>query len=197
MVDRLLAEIGPAKVKAEDLQLVFAGGIHDAVSSAMMQVLIAPLVAAGARVGVLMGSGYLFTREIVDTGAVVAQFQREVVECEHTVNLESGPGHASRCAYTPFAHDFFRQRAELRTKGVPGDESRRVLDDLILGRLRIASKGSKRDGMNGPLVNLGDEQQRAEGMYMLGQVATLRQGVTSIEALHAEVTTGAEASWHA
>ena len=50
-----------------------------------------------------MGSAYLFTREIVASGAVVPQFQQEAIDCERTVNLESGPGHASRCAYTPFA----------------------------------------------------------------------------------------------
>jgi len=193
MVDRLLAELGPGKVRADEVELLFAGGIHDALSSAMLQVLVAPLVAAGAKVGILMGSAYLFTKEIVDSGAIVPQFQHEVLACEHTVNLESGPGHASRCAYTPFAHDFFLQRAELRRSGVPSDEGRRLLDDLILGRLRTASKGRKRDGLNGRLESLPPQQQRAEGMYMLGQVATLRDTVTNIEALHREVTEGAAA----
>ena len=193
MVDRLLGEFKLGKFKAEELELVFAGGVHDAVSSAMLQVLIAPLVAAGAKVGVLMGSAYLFTKEIVATGAIVPQYQQEVLECERTVNLESGPGHASRCAYTPFARDFFRQRVELRRSGVPADEGRRVLDDLILGRLRIASKGSKREGLNAPLLNLAAAQQREEGMYMLGQVATLRNQVTDIESLHREVSAGAGA----
>ncbi|MFY9509592.1 MAG: beta-ketoacyl synthase N-terminal-like domain-containing protein, partial [Rubrivivax sp.] len=193
MVDRLLAELGPGKVAGEEVQLLFAGGVHDALSAAMLQVLVAPLVERGAKVGVLMGSAYLFTQEIVASGAIVQPFQQVVLDCSHTVNLESGPGHASRCGYTPFAADFFRQRSEMRRSGVPGDESRRVLDDLILGRLRIASKGSKRDGLNAPLQKLSAEQQHDEGMYMLGQVATLRDRVTSVEALHAEVTAGAAA----
>jgi len=191
MVDRLLAELGPSKVRADEVQLLFAGGIHDALSSAMLQVLVAPLVAAGAQVGILMGSAYLFTQEIVDSGSIVPQFQQEVLDCEHTVNLESGPGHASRCGYTPFARDFFQQRVDLRRDGVAPDEARRVLDDLILGRLRTASKGRKRDGLNGKLDVLTAEQQRAEGMYMLGQVATLRDTVTSIDALHHDVSADA------
>jgi acyl transferase domain-containing protein len=193
MVDRLAAELGNGKVKGEEVQLLFAGGVHDDVSSAMVQVLVAPLLALGAKVGILMGSAYLFTQEIVDSGSIVPQFQQEVIECEHTVNLESGPGHASRCAYTPFAADFFRQRVEMKQKGTPGDEVRRVLDDLILGRLRIASKGSKRAGMDGPLQQMEAAQQREEGMYMLGQVATLRDQITRIDALHGEVTQGAAA----
>ncbi len=193
MVDKLVEELDAKKVPAGELQLLFAGGIHDAVSSALVQVLVAPLAARGVQVGILMGSAYLFTEEIVASGAIVPRFQQEVIACERTVNLESGPGHASRCGYTPFAQEFFRKRNELRAQKVAGDESRRVLDDLIMGRLRIASKGTTRVGENGALTTLDEARQHADGMYMLGQVATLRDQVTSIERLHAEVTAGAAA----
>jgi acyl transferase domain-containing protein/NAD(P)H-dependent flavin oxidoreductase YrpB (nitropropane dioxygenase family) len=192
MVDQLLAELAPGKIDAGEIQLLFAGGVHDAVSSAMVQVLAAPLAARGVKVGVLMGSAYLFTREIVASGAIVPQFQREVLDCERTINLESGPGHASRCAYTPFAGEYLKKRIDLRERQVPGDEARQVLDQLILGRLRIASKGRVRDA-EGALQQLSVDEQRNEGMYMLGQVATLRADVTDIEALHREVTADASA----
>ena len=42
MVDQLLAELAPGKIDASQIQLLFAGGVHDAVSSAMVQVLAAP-----------------------------------------------------------------------------------------------------------------------------------------------------------
>lgn len=193
IVDRILAELGPCRVRADELQLVFAGGIHDDASCAVAQIIAAPLAAAGAQIGILMGSAYLFTREIVATGAVVEQYQREVIECDHTVNLESGVGHASRCAYTPFARDFFGQRAELKRTGLPADERRRVLDELILGRLRIASKGLKRDGVDGAIQPVSSGEQHEQGMYMLGQAVTLRSSATDIRALHDDVTAGAAA----
>ena len=193
MVDALLSELATGKYDAAEIQLLFAGGIHDAVSSAMVQVLTAPLASRGVRIGILMGSAYLFTSEIVADGSIVPQFQQEVLECEKTIALESGPGHASRCAYTPFAQEYFRKRAEMRERKVPADEARQVLDQLILGRLRIASKGRMRDGLNGELRELDVARQRADGMYMLGQVATLRHELTNIEALHDEVTAGAAA----
>jgi acyl transferase domain-containing protein/NAD(P)H-dependent flavin oxidoreductase YrpB (nitropropane dioxygenase family)/NADP-dependent 3-hydroxy acid dehydrogenase YdfG len=191
MVDRLVAELAATKLAGSEVELLFAGGIHDAASSAMLQVLTAPLMALGVKVGILMGSAYLFTKEIVESGAIVPQFQQEVIDCERTVNLESGPGHASRCAYTPFAVDFFRTRVEHREQKMPADESRQKLDDLIMGRLRIASKGSTRRGLNAKLEKLSAEEQRAEGMYMLGQVATLRSQVTDVASLHRQVTTDA------
>src|SRR5690606_29153722 len=145
----------------------------------------------GVRVGILMGSAYLFTREIVESGAIVPGFQSEVIGCERTVNLESGPGHASRCGYTPFAREFFRVQQQLKRQGVPADEGRKTLDDLIMGRLRIASKGTARRPGDGQLEHLDEARQREEGMYMLGQVATLRSAVTDIASLHRDVSKGA------
>jgi NAD(P)H-dependent flavin oxidoreductase YrpB (nitropropane dioxygenase family) len=191
MVDCLLSEFGNGKVAGADIQVLFAGGIHDAVSSAIVQVLAAPLVNKGVKIGVLMGSGYLFTKEIVSTGAIVPTFQKEMIKCEHTVNLESGTGHASCCSYTPFARSFFRKRWELYKTNVPVDEIRKILDDLIMGRLRIAAKGCGRVGDKGKLTEFDDSYQQREGMYMLGQLATLRSEITDIATLHREVTADA------
>lgn len=187
MIDRLLEEIALG-VPAEEIQVLFAGGIHDARSSAMVQTMAAPLLAKGVKVGMLMGSAYLFTREIVGAGAIVEGFQQQAIECARTVNLESGTGHASRCAYTPFAAAFFARRNELKQQAVPADEAREQLDDLILGRLRLASKGSMRVGEEGTLKEFSGAEQVADGMYMIGQVATLRDAITDVASLHRSVT---------
>ncbi len=107
MIERLL-EVSPQI--AADLHILFAGGIHDARSGAMISAMAAPLAARGIKIGVLMGTAYLFTKEAVENGAVVAGFQQEAVKCTRTVNLETGPGHASRCCVTPFAREFFARR---------------------------------------------------------------------------------------
>ncbi|MEM7155184.1 MAG: SDR family NAD(P)-dependent oxidoreductase [Myxococcota bacterium] len=191
MVTALCDQLSRTQVPAAEFQVLFAGGIHDAWSSAMVQVLAAPLLARGVRVGILMGSAYLFTRQIVDSGAIVPRFQSEVLECSRTVTLTTGPGHASRCARSPFTDEFFRTRQSLDDEGLPADESRRVLDQLILGRLRVASKGTERTGPDHALQSLDEAAQHDRGMYMLGQVATLRSQLTDIDALHEEVSDGA------
>ncbi|MCH2169968.1 SDR family NAD(P)-dependent oxidoreductase [Myxococcota bacterium] len=192
MVDRLCEQIDDQEIEGSELSTLFAGGIHDAASSALVQVLVAPLLARGVQVGILMGSGYLFTQEIVTSRAIVPAFQQTMVQCDRTVNLESGPGHASCCAYTPFAREFFSQCQRQREDGVPVEERRELLDDLILGRLRIASKGTLRSGENGNIGELEESEQQERGMYMAGQVVTLRNHVTHVEALHHEVMDGAE-----
>lgn len=136
-VERLLAW----NEDLSDVSLVFAGGIHDARSSAMVMAIAAPLAARGARVGVLMGTAYLFTEEAVSSGAIGPVFQRSAVECEDTALVETAPGHATRCAESPFVQAFRAERARLVSEGLPKDAIWATLEEMNLGRLRIASKG--------------------------------------------------------
>src|SRR5205085_225917 len=100
-------------------------------------------------------------------------------------NLETGPGHASRCAVTPFAQEFYTTRRQLMAIGSSPEEIKNALEDLTLGRLRIASKGLVRDGST--IKTVEEDKQIRDGMYMIGQVATLRNKVCSVKALHEDV----------
>jgi acyl transferase domain-containing protein/NAD(P)H-dependent flavin oxidoreductase YrpB (nitropropane dioxygenase family)/NAD(P)-dependent dehydrogenase (short-subunit alcohol dehydrogenase family) len=173
---------------AGEVSLLFAGGIHDARSAAMVATAAAPLAARGARIGVLMGTAYLFTEEAVASGAIQPGFQDEAIKCEATVLLETAPGHATRAAETGFVHAFRAERARLEAAGTDPREMWEQLEQLNLGRLRIAAKGLVRDERG--LVEVGDAEQRAEGMYMIGQVAALRDRVVTMADLHTDVTAG-------
>ncbi|MGH7566520.1 MAG: beta-ketoacyl synthase N-terminal-like domain-containing protein, partial [Gemmatimonadota bacterium] len=183
-VDRLLEFDRPT-----ELSVVFAGGIQDARSAAMVAALAAPLAARGARIGILMGTAYLFTREAVDTGAIVPAYQRAALECEETVLLETGPGHSTRCADSAYARGFRAERERFEQEGMESKEVWARLEHLNLGRLRMASKGLKRVGDE--LVGMEEGEQKAEGMYMIGQAAALRHATCSMEDLHREVSEGA------
>ncbi|MFJ5268610.1 SDR family NAD(P)-dependent oxidoreductase [Streptomyces sp. NPDC088358] len=189
VLDDFLA--GAKKGTAAELQLLFAGGVHDERSTAMVTALAAPLSARGAAVGVLMGTAYLFTEEAVSAGAVLPLFQRQVVAAERTDLLETAPGHATRCVRSPFTDEFAAVKEDLAARDVPGREAWEQLERLNVGRLRLASKGIERAG--GELREVGEERQLAEGMFMAGEVAVLRSAVTTVAALHASVTTGAAA----
>uniref|UniRef100_UPI00404017F0 SDR family oxidoreductase n=1 Tax=Streptomyces sp. SS7 TaxID=3108485 RepID=UPI00404017F0 len=173
-----------------DLEVFFAGGVHDERSAAMVAALAAPLTARGAAVGMLMGTAYLFTEEAVTHGAIRPLFQRQVLAAEGTTLLESAPGHATRCVPSPFAADFRAEEARLRAEGVPERQVWEELERLNVGRLRLASKGVTRDG-EGALTPVDERRQYAEGMFMAGEVAVLRSATTTLAALHASVTTGA------
>jgi acyl transferase domain-containing protein/NAD(P)H-dependent flavin oxidoreductase YrpB (nitropropane dioxygenase family)/NAD(P)-dependent dehydrogenase (short-subunit alcohol dehydrogenase family) len=183
-------------VKPEEFHLVFAGGIHDALSAALVATLAAPLTARGMKIGILMGTAYLFTHEAVRSGAITAEFQRQALECQETVLLESGVGHATRAARTPFADEFLQTKQELLKSGAGSDEVRIRLELLNVGRLRIAAKGLTRSaadgdlGTKGELKSVDEAGQRQDGLYMIGQVAMLRDEPLPMADLHAEVCAG-------
>jgi acyl transferase domain-containing protein/NAD(P)H-dependent flavin oxidoreductase YrpB (nitropropane dioxygenase family) len=173
----------------EELHVLFAGGIHDARSAAMVAAMAAPLARRGVRVGILMGTAYLFTQEAVDHGAIQARFQREALTARSTALLETAPGHATRCLHTPFVDDFHRLHAALTAAGTESRQVWQQLEMLNVGRLRVASKGLRREGDG--LQTVDEATQAAEGLYMAGQVAVLRNDPTTIAALHADVTASA------
>jgi len=54
----------------ENIYILFAGGIHDGKSAAMVAALASPLLQKGVKIGLLMGTAYLFTKEAVQSGAI-------------------------------------------------------------------------------------------------------------------------------
>ncbi|MET8849286.1 SDR family NAD(P)-dependent oxidoreductase [Amycolatopsis sp. NPDC004625] len=168
-----LAVLGAAK----DVEVLFAGGIHDARSAAVVAAMAQPLDA----VGVLMGTAYLFTEEAVEHGAITGLFQERALAAVTTVTLETAPGHRTRCLPSPYTAEFEQVKAGLGAT----PEAWQRLEELNTGRLRVASKGVRRDG-----EPLDAATQLEEGMYLAGQVAVLRDRRTTIAELHREVTAG-------
>lgn len=184
LTDYLDAQRGEAV--AGQIQILFAGGVHDARSAAMVAALAAPLARRGVGVGLLMGTAYLFTEEAVECGAIQPLFQRQVLRAQRTELLETAPGHATRCLASPFGERFLTIKDDLRARGLPDRQVWEELERLNVGRLRIASKGVQRLGAD--LVAVDEAQQLAEGLFMAGQVAALRSATTTIAALHSSVT---------
>lgn len=186
---------GVACTAGASVEVLFAGGIHDARSAAMVAVLAAPLVAIGVKVGVLMGTAYLFTHEIVASGAIVDEFQRQAIACEDTALLQSGVGIYTRCARTDFCGEFESLRRQLVIDNKSEEDTLMALEMMNIGRLRIASKGVTRnsapDAATGPrYLTLDAAMQRREGLYMLGEVARLRAHACSLAELHGAVSAG-------
>ncbi|OIJ64613.1 type I polyketide synthase [Streptomyces mangrovisoli] len=172
------------------LEIFFAGGVHDERSAAMVAALTWPLTARGARVGLLMGTAYLFTEEAVAHGAIRPVFQRQVLAADRTTLLETAPGHATRCVPSPFTAEFGARKAQLSKAGTADRQLWEELERLNVGRLRIAGKGLDRDA-DGALTAVDERRQLAEGLFMAGEVAVLRSATTTIDALHRAVTEGA------
>jgi len=171
------------------IEVLFAGGVHDARSAAVVAGAAAELAAAGAGIGVLMGTAYLFTREAVTTGAITDLFQDLAINAGSTTILETAPGHRTRCLPSRYTAHFETVKNDLRSSPqLSAQQVWQQLEELNTGRLRIASKGLQHaDG--GP-VAVDSDAQLSQGLYMAGQVAVLRDAKTTIAELHNSVTEG-------
>jgi acyl transferase domain-containing protein/NAD(P)H-dependent flavin oxidoreductase YrpB (nitropropane dioxygenase family)/NAD(P)-dependent dehydrogenase (short-subunit alcohol dehydrogenase family) len=192
----LLLELLTDSQAFRDYHVLFAGGIHDALSASMVAAMAAPLAEKGVRLGVQLGTAYLFTKEAVASGAIVPAYQQEAIRCDGTTLLVSGPGNAERCINTPFAATFKREKWRQAKSGVPAEEIRHLLERLKLGRLRIATKGIARnpeheaDPKAPRFLQLSEPEQLEQGMYMVGQLAALRRQAVTIESLHEDISAG-------
>ncbi|MGN7863110.1 SDR family NAD(P)-dependent oxidoreductase [Chryseobacterium sp. 22458] len=180
-IERILKEDHP-----ENISVFFAGGIHNDFSTAFVSIMAAPLAARGVKVGVLMGTAYLYTQEAVQTGAIQEEFQLQAMQAKDTVLLETAPGHETRCLNTTFANHFNTEKAKLLAAGTDKKEVWEKLEKLNVGRLRIAAKGIERQGDQ--LVNIPKDDQLDLGMYMIGQIATMHNKVLTLEELHQNVS---------
>jgi acyl transferase domain-containing protein/NAD(P)H-dependent flavin oxidoreductase YrpB (nitropropane dioxygenase family)/acyl carrier protein len=182
-IERLLEEDHP-----EQISVFFAGGIHDALSGAFVAIMAAPLAAKGVKVGVLMGTSYLYTKEAVSTGAIQDKFQEQAMLSDGTILLETAPGHETRCLNSAFADFFNKEKKKLQAAGTDKKEIWAKLESLNVGRLRIAAKGIERRGDQ--LVAIDENEQLQLGMYMIGQVASMCNEVVPVLDLHKDVAEG-------
>lgn len=179
-INRLLKEDNKA-----GLSVLFAGGIHDKLSSAFVTVMSASLAAKGVKVGVQMGTSYLFTKEAVESGAIQEEYQKQIIAKNETVLLEAAPGQETRSIESPFTEFFKKEKQRMLSEGLDSKEVWIKLEEMNLGRSRIAAKGLKRE--NGKLVKLSKKEQLAEGLYMTGAVTDILHKATTIKALHENV----------
>ena len=173
---------------------LFAGGISTALSGAMISAIATPLADRGVDLGVLVGTGYLFTREAVECGAINLGFQAAIVAARQTAVLDCGGGYQIRCAPSPFCDAFEEQKQRMVAQGMPAEEVRLALEHLTLGRLRIAAKGLRfnerrlEDPAAPPTLEVPEAEQRRDGVYMAGQAILLHDSVYSIADLHRRIS---------
>jgi acyl transferase domain-containing protein/NAD(P)H-dependent flavin oxidoreductase YrpB (nitropropane dioxygenase family)/NAD(P)-dependent dehydrogenase (short-subunit alcohol dehydrogenase family)/acyl carrier protein len=180
-ISRLLQEDDLSK-----FNIFFAGGIHDAFSSAFVSIMAAELAVRGAKIGLQMGSSYLYTKEIVKTGAITPLQQKLSVENTRTAYLETTSSLISRVVPTPFVDYFAEEKKRMIADGVDSFNLQVSLEKLMAGRLRIASKGFEKQGDK--LAKQSAEEQYERGVFMVGDISILTNKATTIEKLHTAVT---------
>ncbi|WP_051999521.1 hypothetical protein [Listeria cornellensis] len=176
--------------KPSEVTAFFAGGIHDDLSAAFVRIMTAPLAARDVKVGVLCGTAYLYSHEIVERKAITSTYQDILIEKNQTVILDSGKGQHTRCAPSTFTDFFNAEKARMIAENMDSGELLLKLEDLNLGRLRIASKGIERHGDK--LLPLSTEEQLENGLFMTGAITAFSNKKRSIKEIHKMIGEGSK-----
>ncbi len=164
----------------QNCRVIVAGGIFDRETAFM-----AALLGADA---IQMGTAYLATREIVETGALTALYQRMIIESQQggTVVSGRGTGLQVRSLMTPRVAAVLSLEREFTTGSQDEQSFRMRMEQMAAGSLFAAARGFDRSsGM--PL----DEQGCLErGQFMSGACAGLISKVRSLQSFHRELAEG-------
>jgi malonyl CoA-acyl carrier protein transacylase len=164
----------------QDCRVILAGGIFNRETAFM-----AGLLGADA---IQMGTAYLATQEIVETGALAALYQRMIVESPPGGTVVSGQstGLRVRSLRTPRVTAILALEREFAAGHQDEQSFREKMEEMTAGSLFAAARGvDRRSGR--PL----DEQACLErGQFMSGSCAGLINKVQKLESFHRELAEG-------
>ncbi|MFO7749720.1 MAG: beta-ketoacyl synthase N-terminal-like domain-containing protein [Desulfobacteraceae bacterium] len=170
------------------LTLVFAGGISTCFASAFISGIASSLAARGAKIGIQVGSAYLFSHEIVDTESMKKQYQDIIAQEDETMVIGTTIGLASRTAPTEFARMMIKTEKEMIKKGEKLEAKKRAFEKKNIGSLLIGAKGFLPDFKNPDPKNVtyyeGEDHKR-NGNFLVGDSLAFFKEAVSIEEIHA------------
>ncbi|HXV19438.1 MAG TPA: beta-ketoacyl synthase N-terminal-like domain-containing protein, partial [Desulfuromonadales bacterium] len=164
----------------QSCRVILAGGIFNRQTA-----FIAAMLGADA---IQMGTAYLATREIVETGALTALYQRLVLESPPGGTVVSGKetGLRVRSLRTPRTETVLSLERDFAADDQGEAVFRTRMEEMTARSLFIAARGMDRSGKT-PL----DEQTCLErGQFMSGSCAAPIRTISSLQALHRELVEG-------
>nr|WP_163655230.1 type I polyketide synthase [Listeria sp. PSOL-1] len=184
-INKILKVSTPSEITA-----FFAGGIHDDLTAAFVQIMTAPLSVRDVKVGLLCGTAYLYSNEIVERKAITSTYQKMLIEKKQTLILKSGKGQDTRCVPSTFTDFFNAEKARMIAEKLDSGELLLKLEELNLGRLRIAAKGIERK--ENELIQLTTKEQLESGLFMTGAITSFSEKIRSIKEIHQMISQGSK-----
>ena len=161
-------------------RIILAGGIFNRETAFM-----AAMLGADA---IQMGTAYLSTREIVETGALTALYQRLILESPPGGTVVSGrdTGLRVRSLRTPSAFAVSSLEREFAADHPDESSFRTKIEKMTAGSLFIAARGMDRPGG----APLGAQACLERGQFMSGACAGLIHQVLTLPSFHRELAEG-------
>ncbi|MDJ0802606.1 MAG: beta-ketoacyl synthase N-terminal-like domain-containing protein, partial [Desulfobacterales bacterium] len=174
--------------QCRDKTLVFAGGIGTRRASQFISGMTSRMAAKGVKVGIQVGTSYLFSREIVETGAIKQIYQDVVCDRDETILMGQTVGLASRTVATPFSQRMIENEHRRMREGQPLGERKKAFEKDNIGSLLIGAKAfcPDFDSASGEvcLIDYNEKEQFECGNFMVGDCLTFNPCTTTIATIH-------------
>ncbi|MBD3192858.1 MAG: SDR family NAD(P)-dependent oxidoreductase [Candidatus Heimdallarchaeota archaeon] len=181
------------KLPENDLSILFAGGIHDDLSAAMVQTLCARIASLKVNCGLQMGTIYLFTEEIIKTESLKELYQQVAIDTSETRITGDTVNVRARSAPTPYVEWLIDREFARLEEGLSIKKRKLLFEKDTVGALRISARGVvfNKDYLEDPdqpvFLPVNEEKQLQKGNYLLGQVTALHNQDTKIKEIHEQI----------
>ncbi|MBT3484310.1 MAG: acyltransferase domain-containing protein [Desulfobacula sp.] len=170
-----------------DVYLVFAGGISTRFASFFISGLTSFLASKGAKIGIQVGTAYLFADEIVETKSIKSQYRDIIIHENQTMVIGKSLGLASRTAPTSFAWSMLEAEARMIKNKESLEKRKRAFEKKNIGSLLIGAKGFLPDFKNpGPdnYTWFEDDEHKEKGNFLVGDSLAFFDRAVTIEQIH-------------
>ena len=164
----------------QNCRVILAGGIFNRETAFMAAML-------GAE-AIQMGTAYLATREIVETGALTALYQRMILKSPPGGTVVSGKdtGLRVRSLRTPRVEAILSLEKKFAAGHQDEASFRTRMEKMAAGSLFAAARGMDRTGE----VPLDEQACLERGQFMSGACAGLIRNVQKLQSFHRELAEG-------
>ncbi|MBN1500070.1 MAG: acyltransferase domain-containing protein [Spirochaetes bacterium] len=173
--------------KAKDLSLIFAGGIGSASGTNFITGMTSQLSKAGAKIGIQVGTAYLYTNDIVEQGNIKKKYQELICDAEETIVTGETIGLTTRTLPTTFTKKMIEREHERVRKGLPLQDRKHEYEVDNFGALLIGAKGFCPEfGPDGKvtLKHFDEDDQMSGGNYMCGEALIFNRCTVTIDDVH-------------
>ncbi|MHA2180984.1 MAG: nitronate monooxygenase [Promethearchaeota archaeon] len=176
----------------EKVNLIFAGGIINDVSTAMLAGMIGEHFDL-INPGIQMGTAYLLSEEIVNTQALSPIYQELLLNNSCTTVIGTSVNTRARVIPTEFAFKTIKDEYLRKSQGISISERKEIFEKENLGALRIASRAEVwndnhiEDSGTTQFIPTSSKNQLTNGAFMTGESISLQKSLRNIDQIHYDI----------
>ncbi|GAH31951.1 unnamed protein product, partial [marine sediment metagenome] len=184
----------------EKVNLIFAGGIINEISTAMLAGMIGEHLDL-INPGIQMGTAYLLSEEIVNTRALSPVYQELLLNNSCTTVIGTSVNTRARVIPSEFAFITVKDEFLRKAQGISISERKEMFEKDNLGSLRIASRAeiwndSHIEGSaTTQFIPTNSKTQLVDGAFMTGESISLQKSLRNIPQIHYDIIEGSKKSF--